>query len=178
MKNILLTLLTLALISCNQLTKKVENSFSIMGVKLDSLNQVEEKKIKKLFNEINSRRINKYEGENSALIYHSVIKHNRIVDSLIIKLKSIEKNDSNKKKIVKRFEYTKTDLRNKLNTVKKLNTKIKIDSLLKPSDDLEILPKFAIISEFQSGKLNATKSAELLLMNLYNKTKNEPNPHI
>ncbi|MBD0824264.1 hypothetical protein [Aestuariibaculum marinum] len=174
MKNIILTLLILTLISCNQLTNEVESSFSTIGIKLDSLNKIKENKIEKYFNEINSKRIKKSEGENSALIYYSTIKHNRIVDSLIIKLNLIGENDLEKKKIAERFEYAKTDLKNKLNTVTELNTKTKIDSLLQPSDDLQILPNFAIISEFQAGKLNATKSAELLLENLKNQTKNQP----
>ena len=140
MKNILLTLIILTLISCNQLTKKVESSFSTIGIKLDSLNKIEENKIEKHFNEINSKRIKKY---------------------------------LEKKKIVGQFEYAKTDLRNKLNTITEFNTKAEVDSLLKPSKDLEILPNFAIISEFQSGKLNSTKSAELLLKKLNDKTKNE-----
>ncbi|WP_299892330.1 hypothetical protein [uncultured Lacinutrix sp.] len=175
MKNILLTLLILTFISCNQLTKEVESSFSTIGIKLDSLNKLEENKIKKLFNEINSKRIKKYDGENSAMIYYSTIKHNRIVDSLIISLKSIGKNELEKKKIAKRYEHIKADLKTKLNTIAELNTKTKIDSLLKPSNDLEILPSFAIISEFQSGKLNATKGGELLLHKLNEKTKSEPN---
>ncbi|AUC82711.1 hypothetical protein [Lacinutrix sp. Bg11-31] len=173
MKNILLTLIILTLISCNQLTKEVESSFSTIGIKLDSLNKIEENKIEKHFNEINSKRIKKYDGENSAMIYYSAIKHNRIVDSLILKLKSIGEKDLEKKKLVEQFEYAKTDLRNKLNTITEFNTKAEIDSLLKPSKDLEILPNFAIISEFQSGKLNSTKSAELLLKKLNDKTKSE-----
>jgi len=173
MKNILLTLIILTLISCNQVTKEVENSFSTIGIKLDSLNKIEENKIEKHFNEINSRRIKKYDGENSALIYYSAIKHNQIVDSLIIKLKMVGENDLDKKKIIKRFEFEKTDLKNKLNTITEFNTKKKIDSFLRQSDDLEFLPKTAIISEFHSGKLNATKSSELLLNKLKNKTKNE-----
>ena len=127
MKNILLTLLTLNLISCNQLTKETESSFSIIGIKLDSLNKIEENKIENHFNEINSRRIKKYDGENSAMIYYSAIRHNRIVDSLIIELKSNGDNDSNKK-IVEQFEYAKTDLKNKLNAIIEFNTKIKIAS--------------------------------------------------
>lgn len=170
MKNILLTLLILTLTSCNQLTKEVENSFTTIGIKLDSLNKIEENKIEKYFNEINSRRIKKYDGENSAMIYYSVIKHNRFVDSLIIELKSIGENDLEKKKITKRFEYKKGDLKNKLNTITEFNTKMEIDSLLKPSNDTEIMPNFAIISEFQSGKFNATKSAALLLKKLNDKT--------
>lgn len=173
MKNLLLTLLILTLISCNHFTKEVESSFSTIGIKLDSLNKIEENKIQKYFNEINSKRIKKYEGENSALIYFSTIKHNRIVDSLIIKLKAIGENDLEKKKIAEQFEYSKVDLKNKLNSLKEFNAKTEIDSLLKPSDDLEILPNFALISEFQGGKLNATHSAELLLKKLKDKTKNE-----
>ncbi|WP_396596440.1 hypothetical protein [Dokdonia sp. R86516] len=97
MKNILLIILILNFTSCNQLTKEVENSFSTMGIKLDSLNNIEEKKIEKIFNEINSKRIKKYDGENSAMIYYSAIKHNRIVDSLINKLKSVGENELEKK---------------------------------------------------------------------------------
>lgn len=174
MKYILLTFFILTFISCNQLTKEVEGSFSTIGGKMDSLNKIEENKIEKYFNEINSRRIKKYEGENSALIYYSTIKHNRIVDSLIVELKSIGENELEKKKLVERFEYAKTNLKNKLYTVSEFNIKTKIDSLLQQSDDLGILPNFAIISEFQGGKLNATKSAELLLVKLRDKTKNEP----
>ncbi|MCD8455182.1 hypothetical protein LNJ08_12355 [Tenacibaculum finnmarkense genomovar ulcerans] len=98
MKNILLTFLILTLVSCNKLTKDVENSFTTMGNKLDSLNKIEEGKIELSFNRINSKRIKKYDGENSALIYYSAIKHNRIVDSLIINLKSIGENDIEKKR--------------------------------------------------------------------------------
>ncbi len=173
MKNILLTFLILTLISCNQLTKEVENSFSTIGIKLDSLNKIEENKIEIYFNEINSRRIKKYDGENSALIYYSTIKHNRVVDSLVIKLKSIGEKGIEKKSLVERFEYEKNDLKNKLNTLTEFNSKVKIDSFLKPSNDIEIMPKFAIESEFQSGKLNATKGAELLLKKLNDKTKRE-----
>lgn len=79
-----------------------------------------------------------------------------------------------KKKIAERFEYAKTNLKNKLYNVSEFNIKRKIDSLLQQSEDLGILPNFAIISEFQGGKLNATKSAELLLEKLKDKTKNEP----
>ena len=175
MKNTLLTFIILTLISCNQLTKEVENSFTTIGIKLDSLNKIEENKIEKQFNEINSRRIKKYDGENSAMIYYSVIKHNRIVDSLIIELKSIGENDLEKNKITNRFEYTKDDLKNKLNTITEFNTKVEIDSLLKPLNDTEIMPNFAIISESQNGKFNATKSGELLLKKLNSKTKKELN---
>ena len=175
MKNILQTLLILTLISCNQLTKEVENSFSTIGIKLDSLNIIEENIIERHFSEINSRPIKKNEGENSALIYYSTIKHNRIVDSLVIKLKSIGERDSEKRNLVERFEYEKKDLKNKLNTLTEFKSKIKIDSFLKPSNDLSLLPKFAIESEFQSGKLNATKSAKLLLKKLNDKTKPSKN---
>ena len=175
MKNILLITLILSLTSCNQLSKDVESSFSTIGIKLDSLNKIEEKKIEKLFNEINSKRIKKYEGENSALIYYSAINHNRIVDSLIFKIKSIGENELEKKKIAEQFEYAKADLKTKLNTITEFDTKMKIDSLLKPSNDIEIMPNFAIVSEFQSGKLNATESAELLLQKLNEKTKTELN---
>ena len=88
MKNLLLTFLILTLVSCNKLTKDVENSFTSMGIKLDSLNKIEESKIETNFNRINSKRIKKYDGENSALIYYSAIKHNQIVDSLIVNMKS------------------------------------------------------------------------------------------
>ena len=175
MKNILLPLLILIFISCNQLTKEVESSFSIMGIKLDSLNKLEENKIEKLFNEINSKRIKKYDGENSAMIYYSTIKHNRIVDSLIISLKSIGENELEKKKIAERFKYVKADLKTKLNSITEFNTKTKIDSLLKQSNDIEILTSFVMVSEFQSGKLNATESAEILLQKLNEKTKIELN---
>ena len=79
-------------------------------------------------------------------------------------------NKIEKKNIVERFKFAKTDLKNKLNTITEFNTKTQIDSLLKMSDDIEILPSFAIITEFQTGKLNATKSAELLLKKLRDKT--------
>ena len=169
MKKIFLTFLILTLISCNELTKDVENSFTSMGIKLDSLNKIEESKIETYFNRINSKRIKKYDGENSALIYYSTIKHNRIVDSLIVNLKLIGENEIEKKNIVERFKFAKTDLKYKLNTITEFNTKTQIDSLLKMSDDIEILPSFAIITEFQTGKLNATKSAELLLKKLRDK---------
>ncbi|WP_445737003.1 hypothetical protein [Mariniflexile sp.] len=175
MKNILLIILILNFTSCNQLTKEVENSFSTMGIKLDSLNNIEEKKIEKLFNEINSKRIKKYDGENSAMIYYSAIKHNRIVDSLINKLKSVGENELEKKKLTDRFEYEKANLKTKLNSITEFNTKQTIDSLLKPSNDIEIMPNFAIISEFQSGKLNASESSELLLQKLNEKIKTELN---
>ncbi|MCD8455183.1 hypothetical protein LNJ08_12360 [Tenacibaculum finnmarkense genomovar ulcerans] len=61
-------------------------------------------------------------------------------------------------------------MKSKLNSITEFNTKAQIDSLLKTSDDIEILPNFAIITEFQTGKLNATKSAELLLKKLKDKT--------
>jgi len=93
---------------------------------MDSLNKIEENKIEKYFNDINSRRIKKYEGENSALIYYSTIKHNRIVDSLIIELKSIGENEMEKKKLVERFEYAKINLKNKLYTVSDLISKLKL----------------------------------------------------
>jgi hypothetical protein len=175
MKNILLIILTLSLTSCNQISKEIESSFSTMEIKLDSLNNIEEKKIEKLFNEINSKRIKKYDGENSAMIYYSAIKHNRIVDSLIDKLKSVGENELEKKKIADRFEYEKADLKTKLNSILEFNTKPTIDSLLKPLDDIEIMPNFAIISEFQSGKLNASESSELLLQKLNKKIKTELN---
>ena len=175
MKNILLIILTLSLTSCIQLSKEVKNSFATMGIKLDSLNNVEEKKIEKLFNEINSKRIKKYDGENSAMIYYSAIKHNRIVDSLIEKLKSVGENKLEKKKIADRYEYEKIDLKTKLNSITEFNTKPTIDSLLKPSNDIEIMPNFAIISEFQSGKLNASESSELLLQKLNEKIKTKLN---
>jgi len=149
MKNILLILIILTFFSCNQLTNDVENSFSAIEIKLDSLNNVEKVKIEKLFNEINSRQIKKYDGENSALIYHSVIEHNRTVDSLIIRFETFSK----------------------LNTVSELNIKTEIDSMLKPSGDLDNLSKFAIISILQEGKLNASKSAGLLLNELNKKGK-------
>ena len=174
MKNILSLILILSLTSCNQLSKEVKSSFSTIGIKLDSFNKIEEKKIEKLFNEINSKRIKKYDGENSAMIYYSTIKHNHIVDSLITQLKSIRGNESEKKKIVELFEYTRTDLKAKLNTIKEFKIGTKIDSFLKKSSNIEIMPNFAIVSEFQNGKLNATKSAELLLCELNKKT-NESN---
>lgn len=146
-----------------------------MGIKLDSLNNIEEKKIEKIFNEINSKRIKKYDGENSAMIYYSAIKHNRIVDSLINKLKSVGENELEKMKLTDRFEYEKANLKSKLNSITEYNTKQTIDSLLKPSNDIEIMPNFAIISEFQSGKLNASESSELLLQKLYEKIKTELN---
>ncbi len=161
--------------SCNQLSKEVENSFSIMGVKLDSLNEIEENKIENLFNEINSERIKKNVGENSSMIYYSVIRHNRIVDSLINELKSLGENQVEKKKITDRFESEMADLNAKLNSIKEFNAKSQIDSLLKSSNDVEIMPNYAIISNFQGGKLNASKSAELLLQELKEKIKIELN---
>jgi len=152
---------------------EVESSCRTIGIKLDSLNKIEEKKIEKLFKEINSKRIKKYDGENSAMIYYSVIKHNRIVDSLIIELKSTEENDLLKKEVTERFEINKTDLKNKLNTITEFNTKMEIDSLLAPSKDTAVLPNFTIIPRFQDGKLNASKSGELLLLKLIDKTKDE-----
>jgi len=171
MKNILLILIILTFFSCNQLTNDVENSFSAIEIKLDSLNNVEKVKIEKLFNEINSRQIKKYDGENSALIYHSVIEHNRTVDSLIIRFETFSKTNLENKKLIKRFEDVKADLKNKLNTVSELNIKTEIDSMLKPSGDLDNLSKFAIISILQEGKLNASKSAGLLLNELNKKGK-------
>ena len=156
-----------------KLLLNVEISFSTIGIKLDSLNKIEENRIQNHFRIINSRRIKKHDGENSAMIYYSTIKHNQIVDSLIIELNSILENEARKKKIVTRFEYAKTDLKIKLNSITEFKTKSKIDSILKQSVNLEILPKFTIISEFQNGKLNATKSAELLLKKLEEKTKYE-----
>ncbi len=173
MKNILLIILILTLNSCNYLSKDVENSFMIMGVKMDSLNKIEETKIEKHFKEINSKRIKKYDGENSALIYYSIIEHNRIVDSLINQLNLNKENEELKKRISERFQTSSSDLKHKLNSITEFNTKMIIDSLLKPSNDLKILPNFAIISKLQSGKLNASKGAELLLQKLNNKTKNE-----
>lgn len=171
MKNILLLILILNLTSCNPLTKEVENSFSRIGIKLDSLNQIEEKNIEKLFNEINSTQIKKYDGEKSAMVYYSAIKHNRIVDSLIVELKTVGENELEKKKIAERFEYVKADLKTKLNNITEFKTKPTIDSLLQPANDIEIMPNFAIISEFQNGKFNSTKSAELLLQKLKKKNK-------
>lgn len=146
-----------------------------MGVKLDSLNEIEENKIENLFNEINSERIKKNVGENSSMIYYSVIRHNRIVDSLINELKSLGENQVEKKKITDRFESEMADLNAKLNSIKEFNAKSQIDSLLKSSNDVEIMPNYAIISNFQGGKLNASKSAELLLQELKEKIKIELN---
>ena len=171
MKNILLIILILNLTSCNPLTKEVENSFSTIGIKLDSLNQIEEKNIEKLFNEINSTQKKEYDGENSAMVYYSAIKHNRIVDSLIVELKTVGENELEKKKIAERFEYVQADLKAKLNNITEFKTKPTIDSLLQPANDIEIMPNFAIISEFQNGKFNSTKSAELLLRKLKKKNK-------
>lgn len=173
MKNTLLIIFSLTLISCNQLTNEVKSSFSSIGNKLDSLNQVEEIKIERLFKEINSKMIKKNDGENSALIYHSVIKHNRIVDSLILKLEAVTQKNLDKKKVITKFNYIKTNLKNTLNKITGFNTKTKIDSLLKPSDDLEVLSKTVLIAKFQDGKLNATKSATLLLEKIDNKTKSK-----
>jgi hypothetical protein len=97
------------------------------------------------------------------------------VDSLINKLKSVGENELEKKKLTDRFEYEKADLKTKLNSITEFNTKRIIDSLLKPSNDIEIMPNFAIISEFQSGKLNASESSELLLQKLNEKIKTELN---
>ena len=173
MKNFLLLILTLCLISYNKLSKEVENSFSTMGIKLDSLNSIKEKKIETLFIEINSKRIKKNDGENSAFIYYSTIKHNQAVDSLINELKSVGENELRKKEISDRFEFEKVDLKTKLNSITEFNTMSKIDSLLKSSNDIKVMPNFAMVSEFQSGKLNASESAELLLLKLKEKTRSE-----
>ena len=117
MKKILLTLSILSLISCNQSSKELESSFSNIGNKLDSLNKIEESKIEKHFNEINSKQIIENDVDDSAMIYYSTIKHNRIVDSLITKLKSIEDNDLEKRKITKQFEDASKDLKDKLKNV-------------------------------------------------------------
>jgi len=64
MKNILPALLVLTLISCNHLSKEVENSFSTMSMKMESLNKIEENKIENHFKEINSKQIEEHDAEN------------------------------------------------------------------------------------------------------------------
>jgi len=173
MRNTLITLLIISLTSCNQLVKEVEDSFVLMGLKMDSLNKIEVHKIEKHFNEINSKQIKKIDSENSALIYYSIIEHNRIADSLINELNLIGENKKIKKTITERFEFSKSDLKNKLNSIKEFNTKIEIDSLLKPSNDLESLPNFALVTNLKNGKLDASKGAELILNKIKNKTLNK-----
>lgn len=140
---------------------------------MDSLSKIVEAKIEKHFKEINSKRIKKYDGENSDLIYYSIISHNRIVDSLINEISMIGENEKFKKQTYERFKQIQSDLKHTLNSITEFNTKIEIDSLIKSSDDLKILPNFAIITELQSAKLDANKGAELLLRKLNDKTKNE-----
>ncbi len=140
---------------------------------MDSLSGIEFKKIEIHFKEINSKRINKYDGENSALIYYSIIEHNRIIDSLTNQLNSKNEDELKKNEIILRFAKTKTDLKNKLNSITEYNTQKTIDSLFKHTESLEILPNFALQSELLSEKLNATKAAELLLNKIDEKTINE-----
>lgn len=78
-----------------------------------------------------------------------------------------------KKEILKRFKYVKSNLKTKLNSITEFDTKSKIDSLLKDSNDLKILPNFSVETEIQSEKLNAIKGAQLILSELNEKIKNE-----
>jgi len=123
----LIILFGLILTSCKQISKDVENSFITMSIKLDSLTKIENKKVEKLFNRINSKRIAKYDGENSALVYYSIIDHNRIIDSLIYELKLSGQNAMKKKEILKRFKYVKSNLKTKLNSI----TKVRLTHCLK-----------------------------------------------
>lgn len=152
----------LILTSCNYISKDVEISFNTMNVKLDSLSKEESDKVEKLIDKIKLKEISKSEIKNSTLIYSEVIKYNKIIDSLI----SISKSDITnlvKIEIKNKFNKTKYDLNVKFNSMIEFKTKRQIDSLLKESKDIDVLPNFAITTELLNGKINGIKSAKLLL---------------
>lgn len=173
MKNILFIILLLTLNSCDYLSKDVEKSFKTMSSKLSELIKIEEEKGENYFKEINSKRISKYDGENSALVYYSIIEHNQIIDSLLMELNKSEKNELKQKKIIQKFNLVKNNLKNKLNLITEFDTMKNIDSLLQESYELEGLPIFALETEFYSEKFNATKGAVIILSELNEKTLNE-----
>jgi len=83
MKNIpKILIVILFLSSCNQISKNVENSFVEINSKLiDSIGVVNSKN-QHLFNTINSKRIQKWQGENSAAVFYSINNLNEFIDSV------------------------------------------------------------------------------------------------
>lgn len=167
MKNILYLFSVFALVSCNKISQDVENSFTILGNKMDSLSMVEFNKIEKSFKEINSKRIKKFEGENSARIYYSIQQYNIVLDSLINELQLNNHNTKqSKNKISNRYFDINESLKSNLKSLYKLNTSIKIDSLINPKEDLGMLPNFAMVAELQKGKFSANETASLIITQL------------
>ncbi len=169
MKKLHLIIYCSIFISCKQISNDVENSFTTMSIKMDSLTKIENQKFKDLFAKINEKPINKKDKENAALIYNSVLKFNSTIDSLASSV-NIKTTELNKTNIANEFNKTKTDLRIKLNSITEFNTKRQIDSLLQDNRDFEGLPNFAITAELSAGKFDGTKSGKLLLEQLKVKT--------
>lgn len=169
MKKLHLIIYCSLFISCKQISKDVENSFTTMSIKMDSLTKIENEKVKELFTKINTKTISKKDKENAALVYNSILKFNNIIDSLTSSI-NIETTEPNKTNIANEFNKAKKDLRIKLNSITEFNTKKQVDSLLQDNKDFEGLPNFAITAELSAGKFDGTKSGKLLLEQLKVKT--------
>ena len=165
MKKLSLIISLFALISCNQISKNVENSFENLNVKMDSVTLTKKQNIQYIFNEINSKNISNSDRENSEIIYSESLNFNSNVDSLITTLvKNLT--DSKKEKVADNFNSLISNLRNKLNSISEFNTKNTVDSILSESKDLGLFPNVAIITELNNGKMENFKIAELLLQQI------------
>ena len=176
MKNwIFLLLISTTTISCNFIAKDVENAFGTMDAKLDSIVEIENQKVEILFEKINSRQIPKQVGENSALVYYSLKKFNKSVDSLINGIESGQSNGTVGEKFILEFENQKLDFAEKIKTIATPDKHDSIDLTLAESKTIDGMPIFSIIPMLRTSKVDAAKITEGLLIEMENGLESENN---
>ena len=136
-----------------------------MNQKLVEFVKLENEKFENLYKQLNSKNNGKTSNDNLNLVYDEVKIFNAVIDSLITDIK-LNENSLDKALLEQKFNITKSDLKIRLNSITKFNSKSDLDSLLIESNELKILPNFTLVTEMLNGQLNGILAGELALIDL------------